>query len=174
MSKALVITEKPSVARDISQVFDGFTDHDGYFENDDYVVTFAVGHLFELLPPEEVDEKYKRWTLDVLPILPEAFLYKPKKGQSERIRTIQKLLAREDVDRIVNACDAGREGELIFREIVDNLDGDKPILRLWLQSMTDRAIREGFSHLRPGDDFEGLADSARGRACSDWLIGMNA
>ncbi|NRA06985.1 MAG: topoisomerase C-terminal repeat-containing protein [Myxococcales bacterium] len=174
MSKALVITEKPSVARDITQVFDGFTDHDGYFENDDYVVTFAVGHLFELLAPEEVDEKFKAWTLEVLPILPEAFRYKPKKGQSERIRTIRRLLEREDVDRIVNACDAGREGELIFREIVDNLKGDKPVLRLWLRSMTDRAIREGFNHLRPGDEFEGLADSARGRACSDWLIGMNA
>ena len=174
MSKALVITEKPSVARDISQVFDGFAEHDGYFENEDYVVTFAVGHLFELQSPEEVDEKFKRWTLDVLPILPDAFNYKPKKGQSERIRTIRKLLAREDVDRVVNACDAGREGELIFREIVDNLEGDKPVLRLWLQSMTDRAIRQGFEQLRPGAEYEGLADSARGRACSDWLIGMNA
>ena len=110
MGKALVITEKPSVARDIAAVLGGFTDHEGYFENDDYVVTFAVGHLFELLPPEEVDEKYKRWTLDALPILPEEFRLKPKKGQSERIRTIKNLLARDDVDEVVNACDAGREG----------------------------------------------------------------
>ena len=95
MSKTLVITEKPSVAHDISGVFGGCTDHDGYFENDAYVITFAVGHLYELLPPEEVDEKYKRWTLDVLPILPEEFRFKPKKGQSERIRTIEKLLARK-------------------------------------------------------------------------------
>jgi DNA topoisomerase-3 len=174
VGKALVITEKPSVARDISQVFGGFTDHDGYFENDDYVVTFAVGHLYELLPPEEVDEKYKRWTLDVLPILPDEYRYKPKKGQSERIRTIKKLIARDDVDSIVNACDAGREGELIFREIVDNLGSSKPIRRLWLQSMTNRAIQSGFDALRPGEEFEGLADSAACRAQSDWLIGMNA
>ena len=150
MAKALVITEKPSVARDITAVFGGFTDHDGYFENDDYVVTFAVGHLYELLPPEEVDEKYKRWTLDVLPILPEQYRYKPKKGQRDRIRTIREQISRDDVDRIVNACDAGREGELIFREIVDNLGSNKPVERLWLQSMTDSAIRAGFSQLRPG------------------------
>ena len=103
MAKALVITEKPSVARDISQVFSGFEEHDGYFENDDYVVTFAVGHLFELLPPEEVDEKYKAWTLAALPILVDEFRYKPKSGQSERIRTIKKLMARKDVDDVVNA-----------------------------------------------------------------------
>jgi DNA topoisomerase-3 len=174
LAKALVITEKPSFARDITAVFGGFTEHDGYFENDDYVVTFAVGHLYELLPPEEVDEKYKRWTLDVLPILPDQYRYKPKKGQRDRIRTIRAQIARDDVDRIVNACDAGREGELIFREIVDNLGSNKPIQRLWLQSMTDEAIRQGFSQLRPGEEFEGLADSAACRAQSDWLIGMNA
>ena len=101
MGKTLIITEKPSVAHDISQVFGGCTDHDGYLENGAYVITFAVGHLYELLPPEEVDEKYKRWTLDVLPILPEEFRFKPKKGQSERIRTIEKLLARKDVDSVV-------------------------------------------------------------------------
>jgi len=132
VSKALVITEKPSVARDIAAALDGFTEHDGYHESDDYVVTFAVGHLFELLSPEEVDEKFKRWTLDVLPIIPDSFNLKKKKGQSERIRVIKKLLARDDVDRVVNACDAGREGELIFREIVDFLGNEKPIERLWL------------------------------------------
>ncbi len=176
MAKSLVITEKPSVARDITQVFGGFTEEDGgaYYENDDMVVTFAVGHLFELLPPEEVDEKYKRWTLDVLPILPPEFKYRPKKGQSDRIRAIKKLLARDDIDTVVNACDAGREGELIFREIVDHLGNTKPIQRLWLQSMTDNAIREGFQALRPGEELEGLADAAACRARSDWLIGMNA
>ena len=176
MAKALVITEKPSVARDITQVFDGFTEHEdgAWYENDDLVVTFAVGHLFELLPPEEVDEKYKRWTLDVLPILPDEFNYRPKKGQSDRIRTIKKLHARDDVDRVINACDAGREGELIFREIVEHLGSDKPIERLWLQSMTDAAIRTGFESLRPGDELQGLADAAACRARSDWLIGMNA
>ena len=174
MSKELVITEKPSVARDIASVLGGFTEHEGYFESDEWIVTFAVGHLFELLPPEEVDEKFKRWTLDVLPILPEEFRYKPKKGQSDRIRTIKRLYERDDVEGVVNACDAGREGELIFREIADHLRATKPIRRLWLQSMTDDAIRSGFEALRPGEELEGLADAAACRARSDWLIGMNA
>jgi DNA topoisomerase-3 len=174
LAKALVIAEKPSVARDIAAVLGDFTEHDGYFESDRYVVTFAVGHLFELLPPEEVDEKYKRWTLDALPILPEEYRYRPKKGQSDRIRTIKELLARDDVDEVINACDAGREGELIFREIVEHLNSAKPIRRLWLQSMTDNAIRGGFDELRPGEELEGLADAAACRARSDWLIGMNA
>lgn len=176
VGKALVITEKPSVARDIAKVLGGFEEHDGYSESDDLIVTFAVGHLFELLPPEEVDAKYKAWTLEVLPILPseEGFQLKPKKGQSERIRTIKKLLQRDDVDRVVNACDAGREGELIFREIVKYLGSDKPVERLWLQSMTTNAIKKGFEALRPGSELEGLAAAAECRAYSDWLIGMNA
>ena len=174
MAKALVITEKPSVARDIAAALGGFREEDGWFEGEDYLLTFAVGHLYELLPPEEVDEKYKRWTLDVLPILPERFGYRAKKGQSERLRTIKRLIARDDVDRIVNACDAGREGELIFREIVENLGATQPVERLWLQSMTDEAIRGGFEALRDGEELRGLADAAVCRAQSDWLIGMNA
>jgi len=174
VGKALVITEKPSVARDIVGVLGGFREHDGYFESDSHVVTFAVGHLFELLSPEEIDDKYKRWTLDALPIIPEQFRLKPKKGQSERIRTIKRLLERDDVDEVVNACDAGREGELIFREIVEHLGSRKPVRRLWLQSMTDAAIRTGFDRLRPGEELRGLADAAACRARSDWLIGMNA
>jgi len=174
VAKALVITEKPSVARDIAQALGGFREEDGWFESDDYVVTFAVGHLYELVPPEEIDEKYKRWTLDILPILPEEFRYRAKKGQSDRIRTIKRLVNRDDVEEVVNACDAGREGELIFREIVQNLGSEKPVRRLWLQSMTDEAIRTGFGRLRPGEELEGLADAAACRAQSDWLIGMNA
>ncbi len=174
MAKALIITEKPSVARDIADALDGFTEHDGYWESRDHVLTFAVGHLFELLEPEEIDEKYKRWTLDVLPILPEKFRLKKKKGQTDRIRTIEKLAKRSDVDRLINACDAGREGELIFREIASYFELEKPIQRLWLQSMTGDAIREGFSRLMPGAQLEGLARAAECRAYSDWLIGMNA
>ncbi len=174
MGKALVITEKPSVARDITNVLGGFTEHEGYFESELQIVTFAVGHLYELLPPEEVDEKYKRWTLDALPILPDEFRLKPKKGQSDRIRTIRKLLQRDDVDNVVNACDAGREGELIFREIIDTLNTGKPVRRLWLQSMTSTAIRDGMGNLRPGSEFDGLAAAAACRAQSDWMIGMNA
>ncbi len=174
MAKSLVITEKPSVTRDIAEALGGFRDEDGYFEGDNYVVTFAVGHLYELLPPEELDPKYKRWTLDALPILPDEYRYKIKKGHSDRIKTIKKLLAREDIDSVINACDAGREGELIFREIVEQLGSDKPIRRLWLQSMTEEAIKSGFRQLRPGEELEGLAAAASCRARSDWLIGMNA
>jgi DNA topoisomerase-3 len=174
VAKSLIITEKPSVARDIAAALGGFTEHEGYLESEDYVLSYAVGHLFELLEPEEVDPKYKRWLLDDLPILPEEFRFKPKSGQAERIRTLKKLIQRADVREIVNACDAGREGELIFREILKHSGSHKPVHRLWLQSMTDDSIREGFSHLRRGADFEGLGAAAECRAYSDWLIGMNA
>ncbi len=174
MSKALVITEKPSVARDIASALGGFQEQDGWLESDRYVVTWAVGHLLELLEPEEIDPVYKRWTLDTLPILPDAFQLKPKRGHSERLRTIKKLLGRKDVSDLVNACDAGREGELIFREIEQHLGSQLPVRRLWLQSMTEEAIRDGFDRLRPGEELEGLAAAAECRAVSDWLIGMNA
>jgi DNA topoisomerase-3 len=174
VGKSLIITEKPSVARDIAAVFGNLEDHDGWFEGDDYIVTFAVGHLFELPPPEEVNPEWKAWTLDKLPMIPEAFALKPKQGHSERIRTIKKLAARADVDGLVNACDAGREGELIFREIAQYLGNTKPVLRLWLQSMTTQAIRNGFEALVPGEEKELLGQAAECRAWSDWLIGMNA
>src|ERR671924_382450 len=133
MQKRLVITEKPSVARDIVATLGGFEEHEGYWERDDLLVTFAVGHLLELVEPEDLDPKYKRCTLDTLPIIPEAFPLKPKEGSSERLRTIKNLLKRQDVVGLVNACDAGREGELIFREITEYLESQKPIERLWLQ-----------------------------------------
>ncbi len=174
MPKAVIITEKPSVARDIAGALGGFEEKDGYWESEAYLLSFAVGHLFELLEPEELDEKFKRWTLDVLPIIPDRFEIKKKQGHAERIRTIEKLLRREDVDRVVNACDAGREGELIFREIVGFLGSDKPVERLWLQSMTQSAIRAGFSSLLPGAEVEPLGQAAECRAYADWLIGMNA
>jgi len=174
VAKALVITEKPSVARDIVAALGGFREQDGFWESDDFVVSFAVGHLFELLEPEEIDPKYKRWTLADLPVIPPSYQLKKKKGQTDRIRTLEKLLERKDVDRLVNACDAGREGELIFREIVKFLGSEKPIERLWLQSMTPNAIREGFRVLRPDAELLGLAAAAECRAYSDWLIGMNA
>jgi DNA topoisomerase-3 len=174
LGKTLVITEKPSVANDIAAALGGFTERDGYLEGNSHLITFAVGHLYELLAPEELDPRYKRWTLDALPILPDEFRYKAKEGQAERLRVIRRLLERPDVDAVVNACDSGREGELIFREIVEQLGGSQPVRRLWLQSMTEDAIREGFSALRPGEELEGLADAAHCRARSDWLIGMNA
>jgi len=174
LPKSLVITEKPSVARDIVAVLGGFTEHEGYWESDDYVVTFSVGHIVELLSPEDVDPIYKRWTLDTLPILPAEFKLKQKQGQSERIRAIKKLLARKDIDVVVNACDAGREGELIFREILEFLESDKPTKRLWLQSMTADSIRAGFRSLVDGSQYDGLGAAASCRSKSDWLIGMNA
>jgi DNA topoisomerase-3 len=174
VAKALIITEKPSVARDIAAALAGFTEQDGYYENDRFLLTWAVGHLFELLEPEEIDETYRRWTLDNLPIIPSAFRTKPKAGQTARVRLIRKLLEDPAVDTVINACDAGREGELIFREIVDHFGSRKPIRRLWLQSMTEDAIRDGFTRLRPGEELEGLAAAAEARARTDWLIGMNA
>lgn len=174
MAKSLIITEKPSVARDIAAALGGFREESGYYESDAWVLTWAVGHLFELLEPEEIDPEYKRWTLANLPIIPDEFKTKPKAGQSERVRTIKKLLERSDVESVVNACDAGREGELIFREIVEHFGSAKPIRRLWLQSMTEDAIREGFANLRPGEELENLAAAAEARALTDWLIGMNA
>jgi DNA topoisomerase III len=174
MGKSLVITEKPSVARDIVAALGGFQEHDGFWESDEYVVTFSVGHIVELLEPEDIDPQYKRWTLDTLPILPDEFKLKKKSGASERVRAIEKLLERKDIDDVVNACDAGREGELIFREILDYLECRKPVRRLWLQSMTKTAITTGFQSLQPGERFEALGEAAACRSRSDWLIGMNA
>jgi DNA topoisomerase-3 len=174
MSKRLVITEKPSVARDIVAALGAFKKEDGYWENDEWVVTHAVGHLFELMEPEDLDPKYKRWTLDTLPIIPDRFELKPKKEHADQIRVIKGLVKRKDITGLVNACDAGREGELIFHEIVDFNDVKLPIQRLWLQSMTQDAIRTGMSSLRPGDQYKGLRDAAYCRTYSDWLIGMNA
>lgn len=198
MSKALVITEKPSVARDIVAALGGFEERDGYWESDAFVVTFAVGHLYELKEPEDLDPKYKRWTLENLPILPEVFEFRAKRDHKDRLKTINALMARPDLGELVNACDAGREGELIFREIIDvfasskkasealaiegtvgpeaptNGKARRPVRRLWLQSMTKDAIREGFATLRDGQAYAGLRDAAYCRTFSDWLIGMNA
>lgn len=180
MSKALVITEKPSVARDIASALGGFDKGDEYYENDRFVVSWAVGHLLEFVAPQEIDPKFKRWVLEDLPIIPETFEYSPKAGQSERLRTLKKLYNRDDVTRIINACDAGREGELIFREIVwyfhkfKNAPKPRPIERLWLQSMTADAIKSGFDSLQDGELFNGLSDAAVCRSEADWLIGINA
>lgn len=174
MSKALVLAEKPSVARDIAAALGGFENHESHLESDGFVVSWAVGHLLELKEPEEIDPKYKRWLLEDLPILPTQFEWKPKEGQSERIRTLGKLMNRADVTRVINACDAGREGELIFRELFEHFRCQKPTWRLWLQSMTKDAIRSGFKDLKPGHDYDGLGDSAFCRSEADWLIGMNA
>ncbi|MCB9685119.1 MAG: DNA topoisomerase III [Alphaproteobacteria bacterium] len=175
MGKRLVITEKPSVARDIAAALGGFTEHDDVLESEDYVVTSAVGHLLELAEPQDYSPEFRSWSIKNLPIVPETFQIKPREGQKKRLDQIKKLGKRKDVDGLINACDAGREGELIYRRIVEHcgLD-DKPQERLWLQSMTRDAIRDAFDHLRPGHDLDPLADAAWLRSVGDWLVGMNA
>jgi DNA topoisomerase III len=174
--KALVIAEKPSVARDIVSALPGsFDEHKNFYESDEYVVTFAVGHLLELSDPEDYDPAWKSWKLDNLPIIPSEFQVRPRdKKSATQLNLIHKLLKRKDVDRVINACDAGREGELIFTHIYETSGVDKPVERLWINSMTKQAIREGFERLRPGEQVEPLREAARSRSEADWLVGMNA
>ncbi|MEN0061798.1 MAG: DNA topoisomerase [Myxococcota bacterium] len=175
MGKRLVITEKPSVARDIAAALGGFTEGEESFESEDFVVTWAVGHLLELAEPKEYDDKWKSWSIKLLPILPEAFQIKPKDGHKKRLAYIKKLGKQKDTTGVINACDAGREGELIFRRIVEYCELlDLPQERLWLQSMTKQAIRDAFDSLRPGTELDNLADAAYLRSVGDWLVGMNA
>ncbi|MBM64649.1 MAG: hypothetical protein CMH55_00260 [Myxococcales bacterium] len=179
MTKRLVIAEKPSVARDIAEALSngGFQSHDGgdWFETDNFLISFAIGHLLELNEPEEYKTEWKSWSLKPLPIVPEDFRLSPRDSKAQsRLRLLKKLAGRKDVSGLVNACDAGREGEHIFRTIEEWLDTELPSERLWLSSLTDQAIRDGFDSLEPADAFQRLADSARCRAESDWLIGMNA
>src|SRR5215475_14774701 len=174
--KTLVIAEKPSVARDIVDALPGsFENNDTSYESDDTIVTFAVGHLVQLIAPEEYDDRYKRWRMDDLPIIPEDFRLNARDKKAEKqLKAIHKLLQRDDVDRIVNACDAGREGELIFAYIYELAGIDKPVERLWISSMTKQAIQEGFAKLRPGTEMTSLEEAARSRSEADWLVGMNA
>jgi DNA topoisomerase-3 len=177
VAKTLVVAEKPSVARDIVNALDGpfQAPSDAYWESDDTIVTFAVGHLVTLKDPEAYDEKFKKWRMDDLPIVPEKFELEPRDAKSKKqLKEIHKLMQREDVDRIVNACDAGREGELIFSYIYELSGIDKPVDRLWISSMTKQAIREGFDRLRPGNEMGSLEQAARSRSEADWLVGMNA
>ncbi|TXH01498.1 MAG: DNA topoisomerase III [Rhodocyclaceae bacterium] len=173
MSKKLIIAEKPSVAADIARALGGFTKHDDYFESEEYVLSSAVGHLLELACPEEFEVKRGKWSFAHLPVIPPHFALKPIEKTESRLKVLNKLIKRKDVTGLVNACDAGREGELIFNYIAQNAKSGKPVQRLWLQSMTQGAIREGFSRLRPGRDMEGLGDAAVCRSESNWLVGIN-
>lgn len=175
MTKKLILTEKPSVAADIAEALGGFTKTKDHYESDSAYITWAVGHLVTLAEPEDYDKAYKYWTLQSLPIIPTKFDLKPIEKTEGRLKHIKELLAKKGVDQIINACDAGREGELIFRYITDFLEAsDVPAQRLWLQSMTRRAISDGFKHLRPGSELENLAQAARCRSQADWLIGINS
>lgn len=173
MSKTLIIAEKPSVANDIAKTLGGFTKHDEYFESDEYVLSSAVGHLLEIAVPEEHDVKRGKWSFAHLPMIPPYFALNPIAKTEARLKVLNKLIKRKDVTTLINACDAGREGELIFRLIAQNAKAKQPVKRLWLQSMTPAAIRDGFSHLRSDDEMMPLADAARCRSEADWLIGIN-
>ncbi|MDR1708817.1 MAG: DNA topoisomerase III [Candidatus Accumulibacter sp.] len=173
MSKKLIIAEKPSVAADIARALGGFTKHDEYFENDGHVICSAIGHLLELSCPEEYEVKRGKWSFAHLPVIPPHFDLRPIEKTESRLKLLTRLIKRKDVGGLVNACDAGREGELIFNYIAQHAKTNKPIERLWLQSMTPQAIREGFSRLRAGSEMHGLADAAVCRSESDWLVGIN-
>jgi DNA topoisomerase-3 len=173
MSKKLIIAEKPSVTTDIARALGGFTKQGEYLESKDYVLSSAVGHLLELTLPPEHDVKKGKWSFAKLPVIPPHFELAPIEKSEKRLNVLLKLLKRKDVSGIINACDAGREGELIFRYIAQYAKTKKPIERLWLQSMTQNAIREGFDTLRKDRDLLPLADAAKSRSEADWLVGIN-
>ncbi|MGA3171660.1 MAG: DNA topoisomerase III [Chthoniobacteraceae bacterium] len=174
MGKNLIIAEKPSVASDIARALGGFKKAGDYFESDSALVSSAIGHLVELAAPEGVEVKRGKWNLENLPVLPEYFDLKPIEKTETRFKLLKKLIKRPDVDVLINACDAGREGELIFRNLVKLSGSEKPIQRLWLQSMTTQAIRSAFERLRSGEELRPLADAAVSRSESDWLVGINS
>jgi len=173
MSKTLIITEKPSVAKDIAKVLGKFANRKEFLENDKYYITWAIGHLVTLAEPEDYEKKYKVWRLNLLPILPDQFLLKPIANTEKRIKIIKDLIESDDVEEIINGCDAGREGELIFRYIYEYIGTQKPFKRLWLSSMTAAAINQSIANLIPGGKMELLAEAAKCRSESDWLIGIN-
>src|SRR5829696_4891970 len=173
MGKALIIAEKPSVASDIAKALGGFTKHEDYFESDKYVLSSAVGHLLQICPPEGSEVKKGKWTFAHLPFIPSHFDLAPIEKSEPRLKVLLRLIKRKDVDSLINACDAGREGELIFRHIVKHTHATHPVQRLWLQSMTTAAIRDGFARLRSDNEMRPLADAAVCRSEADWLVGIN-
>ncbi len=174
MGRIVVIAEKPSVGRDIARVIGCRERGDGCLIGEKYTVTWAVGHLVTLVEPDELDEKYKKWSFSTLPILPEEIPLKVIRQTSKQFQIIKKLINDGETDSLICATDAGREGELIFRYIYEKAGCRKPFQRLWISSMTDEAISEGFRSIRPGEDYDGLYASAQCRSKADWLVGMNA
>lgn len=174
MAKSLVMTEKPSVARDIANVLKCNKKGNGFLEGDKYIVTWALGHLVTLADPEAYDNKYKTWNLEDLPMLPERMKLVVMKQTERQFNAVKAQLNRSDVNEIIVATDAGREGELVARWIIDKAKVHKPIKRLWISSVTDKAIKEGFNNLKPGKDYENLFASAVARSEADWYIGLNA
>ena len=173
MAKSLIIAEKPSVANDLARALGGFHKEADHFESDKYIISSALGHLVELALPSELDVKRGKWSFANLPIIPEKFHLRPIEKTKARFNMLKKLMKRDDVDLLINACDAGREGELIFRYLVKLADVKKPVKRLWLQSMTADSIRDAFNHLRPEEEMVPLSKAAVCRSESDWLVGIN-
>jgi DNA topoisomerase-3 len=176
MSKTLVIAEKPSVGRDLSKVLPGpFTKGEGVLEGPQHIITWAVGHLVQLADPDEYDEKYAKWRMPDLPIVPSKFKLVVRDERSKKQMTVVKReLDRDDIAEVVNACDAGREGELIFAYLYEKAGSKLPVQRLWLNSMTNSAIKDAFSSLRPSEEYHTLEEAARSRSEADWIVGMNA
>src|SRR6476646_5019590 len=183
MGKTLVIAAKPSVGQDLARVLPGpFEKHTGtgektarWLEGPEHVVTWAVGHLVQLAEPDEYDDKFKKWRMADLPIVPSTFKLVVRDERSQKqMSVVTKLLKRDDVDLVVNACDAGREGELIFAYLFEKAKAKKPVKRLWLSSMTNQAMREALDHLRDGSEMDRLEQAARSRSEADWIVGMNA
>jgi DNA topoisomerase-3 len=176
MPKTLVIAEKPSVGRDLARVLPGpFAKHEGYLEGPEHVLSWAVGHLVQLAEPDEYDTKYKKWRMADLPIVPDKFKLVVRDERSKKqMSVVSQQLRRDDVEEVINACDAGREGELIFAYLFEKAGSKKPVQRLWLSSMTKVAMQRAFSDLRPASDFAQLEAAARSRSESDWIVGMNA
>lgn len=170
----LIITEKPSVAQSIAKVLGAQKRQDGYLEGNGYLVSWCVGHLVELAMPEAYDEKYSRWRYDDLPILPERWKYQISSATRKQYDILKNLMKRDDVGELVNACDSGREGELIFRLVYHQSGCKKPFLRLWISSMEDSAIREGFAQMKSGKEYDALYEAALCRERADWIVGMNA
>ncbi len=174
MAKSVVIAEKPSVARDIARVLNCNKKGNGYLEGNQYIVTWALGHLVTLADPESYDVKYKTWNLEDLPMLPERLKLTVIKQTGKQFNAVKSQLTRNDVNEIIVATDAGREGELVARWIIDKVKVTKPIKRLWISSVTDKAIKDGFANLKPGNSYDNLYASAVARSEADWYIGLNA
>jgi DNA topoisomerase-3 len=176
MPKTLIIAEKPSVGRDLVRVLEGaFAKHEGYLEGPEHVVTWAVGHLVQLADPDEYDDRFKKWRMADLPIVPDRFKLVVRDERSKKqMNVVKRQLGRDDVDDVVNACDAGREGELIFAYLYEKSGSRKPVQRLWLNSMTPQAMKQAFGALRPGAELASLEAAARSRSEADWIVGMNA
>ncbi len=176
MSKTLVIAEKPSVGRDLARVLPGaFTKGEGYLDGPEHTVTWAVGHLVQLADPDEYEDRFKKWRMADLPIVPERFKLVVRDERSKKqMNVVKRLLGSDDIDNVINACDAGREGELIFAYLYEKSGSKKPVQRLWLNSMTTQAIKDAFAVLRPASELASLEAAARSRSEADWIVGMNA